>query len=163
MGVFGITGNHEYIGGVEEAVAYLEEHGIRMLRDTCIILRGGITLCGREDRSSMQFGGLRRKGLGELLKDVDRTRPVIMMDHQPFDLDSVAKAGVDVQLSGHTHHGQLWPLNYITKVVYEQSWGYLRKSGTQFYVSSGAGSWGPPVRLGNRPEIVVLTLHFTNQ
>lgn len=163
LGVFGITGNHEYIGGAEEAVAYLEEHGIRMLRDTCIVLRGGITLCGREDRSSVQFGGKRRKGLGELLKDVDRTRPVIMLDHQPFDLDTVAQAGVDVQLSGHTHHGQLWPLNYITKLVYEQSWGYLQKLGTHFYVSSGVGSWGPPVRLGNRPEIVVLTLHFNNQ
>lgn len=163
MGVFGITGNHEYIGGAEEAVAYLEEHGIRMLRDTCIVLRGGITLCGREDRSSVQFGGKRRKGLGELLKDVDRTRPVILMDHQPFGLDTVAQAGVDVQLSGHTHHGQLWPLNYITKLVYEQSWGYLQKLSTHFYVSSGVGSWGPPVRLGNRPEIVVLTLHFNNQ
>lgn len=163
MGVFGVTGNHEYIGGAEEAVAYLEEHGIRMLRDTCIVLRGGITLCGREDRSSMQFGGKRRKVLGELLNDVDRTRPVIVMDHQPFDLDSVAQAGVDVQISGHTHHGQLWPLNYVTRLVYEQSWGYLQKLGTHFYVSSGVGSWGPPVRLGNRPEIVVLTLRFNNQ
>ncbi|HSQ76727.1 MAG TPA: metallophosphoesterase [Bacteroidota bacterium] len=163
MGVFGITGNHEYIGGAEEAVAYLEEHGIQMLRDTCIVLRGGITLCGREDRSSMQFGGKRRKALRELLKDVDRTRPVIVMDHQPFELDTVAHAGVDVQLSGHTHHGQLWPLNYVTTLVYEQSWGYLQKLSTHFYVSSGVGSWGPPVRLGNRPEIVVLTLHFNHQ
>lgn len=163
MGVFGITGNHEYIGGVDDAVAYLEQHGIRMLRDTCVDLGGGITLCGREDRSSMQFAGKRRKALPELLKDVDRARPVILMDHQPFDLDSVAHAGVDVQVSGHTHHGQLWPLNYITALVYEQSWGYLQKRNTHFYVSSGVGSWGPPVRLGNRPEIIVLTLHFDHQ
>jgi len=163
LGVFGITGNHEYIGGAEEAVAYLEQHGVRMLRDSCIVLDGGITLCGREDRSSAQFGGKRRKGLEILLRDVDRTRPLILMDHQPFDLDSVAHAGVDLQVSGHTHHGQLWPLNYITNRVYEQSWGYLQKLGTHFYVSSGVGSWGPPMRLGNRPEIVVLTLHFNGQ
>ena len=163
MGVFGITGNHEYIGGAEEAVAYLEEHGVRMLRDTCVVLDGGITLCGREDRSITQFAGKNRKPLEVLMKDVDRNRPVIMMDHQPFDLDSVARAGVDLQISGHTHHGQIWPLNYITGMVYEQSWGYLQKRDTHFYVSSGVGTWGPPMRLGNRPEIVVLTLTFDNR
>jgi predicted MPP superfamily phosphohydrolase len=163
LGVFGITGNHEYIGGAEEAVAYLEEHGVRMLRDTCVVLDGGITLCGREDRSITQFAGKNRKPLDVLLKDVDQNRPVIMMDHQPFDLDSVARAGVDLQISGHTHHGQIWPLNYITGMVYEQSWGYLQKRDTHFYVSSGVGTWGPPMRLGNRPEIVVLTLTFDNR
>ena len=160
LGVFGITGNHEYIGGAEEAVAYLEEHGVWMLRDTCVVLNGGITLCGREDRSISQFTGKRRKALGLLIQNVDRQRPIILMDHQPFDLDSVALAGVDLQVSGHTHHGQLWPFNYITERVYELSWGYLRKNNTHFYVSSGVGTWGPPMRLGNRPEIVVLTLTF---
>jgi hypothetical protein len=159
-GVFGITGNHEYIGGADEAVAYLEEHGVRMLRDTSVVLDGGITLVGREDRSRSQFSGKRRKPLDQLLENVDWQGPVIMMDHQPFDLDTVAQSGVDVQLSGHTHHGQLWPLSFITRLVYEQSWGYLKKGNTHFYVSSGFGTWGPPVRLGNRPEVVVLTLKF---
>lgn len=162
LGVYGITGNHEYIGGAAKAVAYLEEHGITMLRDTAVVLPNGMTLVGREDRSSRQFGGERRKDLATLLDGVRRDRPIIMMDHQPFDLDSVAAAGVDLQVSGHTHHGQLWPFNYITNMVYEQSWGYLRKGGSQFYVSSGVGSWGPPVRLANRPEIVEITLTFTD-
>ncbi len=162
MGVFGITGNHEYIGGAAQAVAYLQEHGITMLRDTFVVLPNGITLVGREDRSSRQFGGQRRKDLGVLLEGVRHDRPIVMMDHQPFDLDSVEAAGVDLQLSGHTHHGQLWPFNYITNMVYEQSWGYLRKGNAQFYVSSGVGSWGPPVRLANRPEIVEITLTFTD-
>ncbi len=162
FGVFGITGNHEYIGGAEEAVAYLEEHGVQMLRDTSVVLAGGITLIGREDRSRIQFSGKRRTSLEQLLRHVDPARPVIVMDHQPFDLDSVARAGVDLQISGHTHDGQLWPLNYITRLVYEKSWGYLRKGNTHVYVSSGVGTWGPPVRLGNRPEIVVLTLTFTD-
>lgn len=162
-GVFGITGNHEYIGGVDPAVAYLEEHGIRMLRDTAVVLDGGITLIGREDRSITQFSGRRRRPLADLLDGVRRDRPILMMDHQPFDLDSVAQAGVDLQVSGHTHHGQLWPFNYITEMVYELSWGYLQKGASHFYVSSGAGSWGPPIRLGNRPEIVEITLHFTGR
>jgi uncharacterized protein len=160
MGVFGITGNHEYIGGAAKAVAYLEAHGITMLRDSTVVLPHGITLVGREDRSSRQFGGAQRKPLEILLDGVRRDRPIILMDHQPFDLDSVARAGVDLQVSGHTHHGQLWPFNYITEMVYEKSWGYLRKGESQFYVSSGVGSWGPPLRLGNRPEIVELTLTF---
>ncbi len=163
LGVYGITGNHEYIGGAAKAVAYLEEHGITMLRDTFVVLPDGVTLVGREDRSSTQFGGQRRKDLPALLEGVRRDRPIIMMDHQPFDLDSVVAAGVDLQVSGHTHHGQLWPFNHITDLVYEQSWGYLRKGETHFYVSSGVGSWGPPVRLANRPEIVEITLTFTGE
>ena len=160
MGVYGITGNHEYIGGAAKAVAYLQDHGITMLRDTSVVLSHGITLVGREDRSSRQFGGERRKDLTALLEGVRKDGPIILMDHQPFDLDSVAAAGVDLQVSGHTHHGQLWPFNYITNMVYEKSWGYLKKGETHFYVSSGVGSWGPPVRIGNRPEIVEITLTF---
>jgi uncharacterized protein len=159
-GVYGITGNHEYIGGAEKACAYLEAHGIRMLRDTCVEIEGGIVIAGREDRSSRQFGGKQRKSLDELLAGVSPDIPLIMMDHQPFDLQDAAAHGVDLQLSGHTHHGQLWPFNYITSAIYEVSWGYVLKGSTHFYVSSGAGTWGPPVRTGNRPEIVEISMTF---
>jgi uncharacterized protein len=159
-GVYGITGNHEYIGGAEEACAYLEAHGIRMLRDTCVEIEGGILLAGRQDRSSAQFGGKQRKTLDELLGQVTPGMPVILLDHQPFGLEEAASHGVDLQLSGHTHHGQLWPFNFITSAIYEVSWGYLQKGVTHFYVSSGVGTWGPPVRTGNRPEIVEITLRF---
>jgi len=159
-GVYGITGNHEYIGGAEEACKYLEAHGITMLRDTCVEIEGGIVLAGRQDRSSAQFGGNKRKSIDELLAGVDPTMPLILMDHQPFGLEEAATHGVDLQLSGHTHHGQLWPFNYITNAIYEVSWGYLKKGATHFYVSSGVGTWGPPVRTGNRPELVDITLTF---
>jgi hypothetical protein len=159
-GVYGITGNHEYIGGAEQACAYLEAHGIRMLRDTCVEIEGGILLAGRQDRSSRQFGGEPRKSLDALLGGMNVRAPLILMDHQPFDLDEAAAHGVDLQLSGHTHHGQLWPFNYITSAIYEVSWGYLLKGSTHYYVSSGAGTWGPPVRTGNRPEIVEITMTF---
>jgi predicted MPP superfamily phosphohydrolase len=158
MGVYAITGNHEYIGGVEAAVAYLREHGITVLRDSSVVLDGGLTLVGREDRSVVTMAGKTRKGLKELMGGVDSSRPVILMDHQPFHLEEAVEAGVDLQLSGHTHHGQLWPLNLITRAVYEVSWGYLRKGKTHIYVSSGIGSWGPPVRTGNHPELVRILL-----
>lgn len=162
LGVFAITGNHEYIGGVEPACAYLEAHGIRVLRDQTIDI-AGITIVGREDRAIYAFDKKKRKHLSELMQDVDRSRPIIMMDHQPFRLEEAVEQGVDLQLSGHTHHGQLWPAGFITKRIFEVSWGYKKKENTHFYVSCGVGTWGPPVRTGNRPEIVLVKLRFTEQ
>jgi uncharacterized protein len=160
LGVFGITGNHEFIGGAEASVAYLEKHGITMLRDTAVLVGNCLWIAGRNDRDMPRFTGKRRKELNEVLAEVDFSKPVLLMDHQPFHLEKTAEAGVDLQLSGHTHNGQLWPLNYITQAIYELDHGYLKKDNTHFYVSCGAGTWGPPLRLGNRPEIVLLHLEF---
>jgi predicted MPP superfamily phosphohydrolase len=159
-GVYGITGNHEYIGGVEPAVNYLEKHGVIMLRDTAVKINNSFFIVGREDRSINQFAGKRRKKLNEIMEKVDKSYPIIMMDHQPFGLNEAVENGIDLQLSGHTHHGQLWPFNYITEMVYEVSWGYKKKGNTHFYVSSGYGGWGPPIRLGSRTEIVNIKLEF---
>lgn len=159
LGVIAITGNHEYIGGVERACQYLAEHGITVLRDEAVTI-DSMYLIGREDRSIKQFTGKRRKTLQELMASVDKNHPVILMDHQPFQLDEAVNSGVDLQISGHTHHGQLWPFNFVTKKVYELSWGYEKRGETHFYVSSGVGTWGPPVRTGNRPEIVNIRLSF---
>ena len=159
-GVYGATGNHEYIGGAEEACRYLEDHGIVMLRDSVVVLPVGVVVVGREDRSIGQFAGQSRKSLSQILEKVDRTRPIIVMDHQPSGLQEAALAGIDLQISGHTHNGQLWPFNYIADAVYECSWGYHKKGQTQYYVSCGVGTWGPPVRVGNTPEIMVMTLSF---
>ncbi|MEK6755705.1 MAG: metallophosphoesterase [Bacteroidota bacterium] len=160
LGVFAITGNHEYIGGVEEACKYLADHNITVLRDSSVNVNGAIYLVGREDRSITQFSRKTRKPLSELMVDVDKEQPIILMDHQPIGLDEAAEHGVDLQLSGHTHHGQIWPFNLITKAIYELSWGYKKKGETHVYVSSGVGTWGPPVRLGNKPEIVNIKLAF---
>ncbi len=158
FGVYAITGNHEYIGGVEAACKYLTEHGITMLRDSSVKIDDSVYIVGREDRAISQFAGRRRKSLDELMTHVDRSYPVILMDHQPFRLGEAVNAGVDLQLSGHTHHGQLWPFNFITRKIYEVSWGYKKKGNTHVYVSSGVGTWGPPVRIGNTPEIVNVRL-----
>lgn len=160
LGVYAVTGNHEYIGGVEAACRYLTEHNVTVLRDTAVLIDDRFYLVGREDRSINQFAGRKRKSLDSLMVGVDRSRPIILMDHQPFQLDEASKAGADLQLSGHTHHGQLWPLNYITKMVYQVSWGYEKIGDTHYYISCGFGSWGPPIRLGHRPEVILLTLTF---
>ncbi|MGB2867809.1 MAG: metallophosphoesterase [Bacteroidota bacterium] len=160
-GVFAITGNHEYIGGVEEACKYLGEHGITVLRDDVVTVGDSVVVVGREDRSIRQFTGKARKPLNELMAAVDKSLPILLMDHQPFKLDEAVHNGVDLQLSGHTHHGQLWPFNFISKKIFELSWGYKRKGNTHFYVSCGVGTWGPPVRTGNRPEIINLKIRFT--
>ena len=163
LGVWACTGNHEYIGGAEPAVRYLEAHGIRVLRDEAVALPGGIWLAGREDRMKGRFTGAERRPLAEVLRAADRARPVILMDHQPFRLDDATRHGVDLQVSGHTHHGQLWPLSLITRSIYPISYGYGRIGGTQIYVSCGFGTWGPPVRVGNRPEIVLIEVAFNLQ
>lgn len=160
FGVYAITGNHEFIGGAEPAVKYLREHGINVLRDSSILIDNRFYLVGREDRDKPRFTGKSRRELAELIQQVDVSRPVILMDHQPFNLEAASRQGVDLQISGHTHHGQLWPFNYITRAIYELSQGYKQIGQTHFYVSTGFGTWGPPVRLGNRPEIVQIKLIF---
>jgi len=160
LGVYAIPGNHEYIGGVEAAIKYLTENGIIMLRDNSVFMENSFYLVGRDDRDKTRFTGKKRMELTELLKGIDKSFPIILLDHQPFNLNKAAYLGVDLQLSGHTHHGQIWPLNYITNVMYDVSWGSKKIGKTQFYVSSGFGTWGPPVRLGNTPEIVLLNLTF---
>jgi predicted MPP superfamily phosphohydrolase len=158
-GTYAVTGNHEYIGGVEEACAYLSANGVRMLRDGALTI-GGVCLIGREDRSKKQFTGVDRKPLDVIMKGVDRSLPLILMDHQPFRLSDAVGQGVDLQLSGHTHNGQLWPGSVITGLVYEVSWGLKRIGRTHVYVSSGFGTWGPPSRVGTIPEVVHIKLRF---
>ena len=160
-GLYAITGNHEYIGGAGRTIPYIESKGIRILKDETVVLPGGIQLVGRLDRDSFRFNGTERKPLGELLNDIDFSKPVILLDHQPVHLDESEKHGIDLQLSGHTHNGQLWPLNYITGAVYELSNGYERKGNTQIIVSSGYGLWGPRIRLGSRSEVLLINIKFT--
>jgi uncharacterized protein len=159
-GIFAVTGNHEYIGGVEEAINYLSALDITVLRDRVVKINKSFYIAGRDDRSINQFSGSKRKELKELLSGIDSAMPVILMDHQPFSLKKTAETSVDLQLSGHTHHGQLWPFNFITSMIYEVSAGYLKINNTNFYVSSGYGTWGPPIRTNSRPEILDIAINF---
>jgi predicted MPP superfamily phosphohydrolase len=159
LGVYAISGNHEYIGGIDKTLPYLKSIHIRMLIDEVITLPNGIQLVGRNDHSAGR-GANAPKPLPELISGIDREKPIVVMNHQPFNLQEAADSQVDLHLSGHTHNGQLWPFNYITKAMFELSWGYLKKGDTHFYVSSGYGTWGPSVRTGNRPEVVIFKLKF---
>ena len=159
LGIYAISGNHEYIGGIDRTLPYLKSINIKMLMDETIVLSNGIQIVGRND-ISVGRGANARKSLAELSSGLDFSRPVIVMNHQPYDLQEAVDAKVDLHLSGHTHNGQLWPFNYLIKSIFELSWGYLKKADTHFYVSSGYGTWGPTVRIGNRPEVVVFKLKF---
>lgn len=155
LGVYAVTGNHEYYGGMERACEYITEHGVKVLRDSTVLIDSSFYIVGRDDREVRK-----RKQLAELMEKVDKRLPVILMDHQPFHLEEAEVNGVDLQLSGHTHHGQMWPFNYVTDIVYELAYGYVVKGSTHIYVSSGVGTWGPPIRIGADPEIVNIRLEF---
>jgi uncharacterized protein len=161
LGIYAVPGNHEHFGDINKACAYLTAHGIVMLRDQSVKVGDAFYLVGREDPTVGRFNGHPRKALPELMIAVDKTYPVIMMDHQPFNLNEAVAEEVDLQISGHTHYGQLWPVSYIVRAIYELAWGYKKTRNTHFYVSDGVGTWGPPVRIGNRPEIV--SIHITFQ
>jgi predicted MPP superfamily phosphohydrolase len=161
LGVFSVTGNHEYYGGLKQNLQYLARARVRVLQDEALKIDDGFYLIGRKDRTALSFGET-RKTLKEILNSVDSTLPLILLDHQPYRLQEAEDAGIDLQLSGHTHAGQLIPLNWINKKVWEQYWGYLRKGKTQYYVSCGVGTWGPPARTGSTPEIIEIRLTFNS-
>ena len=145
-------GNHEYITGIDKALNLLEQTGIRILRDKSISV-GDVTIIGRDDRSNRS-----RKSVARLMQGVTRGDYIILLDHQPFNLAEAEQNGVDLQLSGHTHRGQVWPLNWVTKKMYECYYGQWRKGKTDYYVSSGMGIWGGKFRIGTDSEYAVITV-----
>ncbi len=160
LGVYAIPGNHEYIGRhLKEFSEYLQTAGVHSLIDEKVQIGAGFTLIGRDDRAAERFDGHKRKSLSELMEGLDQSKPIILLDHQPFGLEEAEQAQVDLQLSGHTHRGQLWPNQFITGKVYELDYGYKKKGNTHVIVSSGYGTWGPPLRIGSPPEIVVVEIH----
>ena len=149
---YACLGNHEYITGIDKALDLLDETGIRLLRDKGASI-DGVTILGRDDRSNR-----RRKSVEQLMQGIDRNNYIILLDHQPFKLEEAEQNGVDLQLSGHTHRGQVWPLNWVTKKMYECDYGQWRRSTTNYYVSSGIGIWGGKFRIGTDSEYAVITV-----
>lgn len=157
--VFAVLGNHEYIGGIDRAIKYITDHSIQILRDeiTCV---AGITIIGRDDVSSKRFW-YTRTSLDSLLNHTSPEEPTILMDHQPYHLEEAVNNKIDVQLSGHTHYGQVWPLNLIVSRIFEVSRWYKKKRNTHIIVSSGFGTWWPPIRTNSRAELWCLEMEFT--
>ena len=121
------------------------------LSDETVVIDSCIAIIGRDDRTNM-----RRKPLSSFLSPLSSF--TIVLDHQPYNLDRAEQAGVDFQLSGHTHRGQVWPISWITDHVYECSWGSHQRGHTRYYVSSGIGIWGGKFRIGTQSEFVVASL-----
>ncbi|MCJ7688084.1 MAG: metallophosphoesterase [Clostridiaceae bacterium] len=161
-GVYAAFGNHEYYGGSIDEIVYEYENSARLniLRDKTVKIDNSFYLVGREDISYERYSKTKRKSIEELLKDTDKLLPIIVIDHQPTNLSQGEKAGVDLQFSGHTHKGQLLPANIITKKIYENDFGLLTKDSYNVVVSSGVGTWGPPIRIGSSSEIVQVELEF---
>jgi len=161
LGVYTINGNHEFINGYRESVEFIKKSGISLLADSSIVIDSSLVIVGREDLSINRFANKKRKELSELMASVKELNlPVILLDHQPYNLEQAEQNGVDLQLSGHTHNGQLFPANLIVQKIYEKAWGYHKRGNTQYYISSGAGVWGPPVRLGSDSEVILLKIKF---
>jgi predicted MPP superfamily phosphohydrolase len=160
-GVFFVTGNHEYYAGVDDWLAFYATLGIRTLRNQRVVVApergGGFDLAGIDDHNAAGAG--HGPDLPAALAGRDPARPLVLLAHQPRQVRSARHHGVGLQLSGHTHGGQLWPWHYI---VSAQQGGLLAghswHGDTQLYVSRGCGYWGPPVRVGAPAEITRVIL-----
>ena len=108
---------------------------------------------GRDDRMNR-----RRRPLKDLVASADKSKYLILLDHQPYHLEQAEREGIDFQFSGHTHHGQVWPISWITDMMYECAFGTYQRSSTNYYVSSGMGIWGGKFRIGTHSEYLVLTI-----
>lgn len=153
--VYSSLGNHDRFEQGVDLVDVLNKSNLHVLYDESVVLDNGITLVGRRDYSDRP-----RTELGKLLDEVDHTHPVIVLDHQPYELDAEQKLGTDLVVSGHTHRGQMAPFSLITNRIFENDWGYLQKGQLHSIVSSGFGFWGTPIRTGTRSEIVQIHVKF---
>lgn len=155
LGVYLAPGNHEFISGIVPSLDFLKKTQIQVLMDSAALVDDSFWIIGRDDRSNP-----RRLPLSQILKQTDPSQPLILLDHQPYHLEEAEANAIDLQLSGHTHAGQLWPFNLIVDKIYEVGHGYKQKGNTHIYVSSGLALWGPEFRVGTQSEIVVFNVHF---
>ncbi|WP_455661663.1 metallophosphoesterase [Pradoshia sp.] len=156
LGVYMSPGNHDYYGDdLNELKEELEDGGIRLLMDETEEI-DGLYLVGRKDMTDDK-----RASISELVEGLDdQSKPIIMLDHTPMELTQAEESGVDIILSGHTHRGQVFPGNLVTDWIYENDWGHLKKGNLHSFVSSGFGTWGPPLRIGSRSEVWVIDVNF---
>ena len=153
-GSFGVVGNHEFYGGQQHG-SFFGKAGIKMLYDTIINIDNSFYIAGRYDERLRS-----RKTIGDIMESMTPDLPVILLDHRPTQLQEISRTSVNAQFSGHTHNGQLFPLNYIIHQIYELSWGYRKIGNTHFFVTSGLRLWGPPVKTAGKSEIVLVDFMF---
>lgn len=154
FGVFGVLGNHEFYRGHTDG-AFFKQAGIVLLNDSLAKIGQSFIVAGRLDEHFRN-----RKSVEEILGNNHPQLPVLMVDHRPTRFDEVIQFSVDAHFSGHTHNGQLFPINFIIKNMYELAWGYKKKKDTHFFVTSGLRLWGPPVKTAGKSEIMVVDITF---
>jgi predicted MPP superfamily phosphohydrolase len=161
-GVYFVTGNHEYFSGAEAWLNELNRLGIRVLRNERVPIgnaAAGFDLAGVDDRSAAHHGGLAPEAaVARALADRDSRRELVLLAHQPRTLLDAERFDVGLQISGHTHGGQMWPFNFVVRLQQPFVAGLHRRGRSQIYVSRGTGYWGPPMRLGAPAEITEIRL-----
>lgn len=133
----------------------MDKIGIRVLADETALVSDDFYIIGRKDLAAKS-----RITTTALVADLDQNKPMIMMDHQPVEFDEASDSGIDLLLSGHTHKGQLFPANLITRWIFENHYGHIMRGQLHSIVTSGFGTWGPHLRIGSRAEIVEINLKF---
>ena len=157
---YAVTGNHEFINGVDECVSSMEDLGMTVLRNRMVVDEGtGLQILGVDDSSGQSAFAPERYELSDFAGDLDGDRPSVFLNHAPLDFQKAADLGIGLELSGHTHGGQLWPIGNVTKLIYRAGdRGLHRRSNSYLHVSKGGGTWGPPMRVGASPEMTILKL-----
>ena len=167
LGHWAVPGNHEYISGsIDKSMDFLRRVGMQVLRDQWAVVDNSFVLAGRDDRSKPGFTGVQRASLADILADLPeqhRHLPLVVLDHQPAALDEAREAGAVLELSGHTHYGQLWPFNFVVERRYINPLGLLIMDSFHSIVSAGTGTWGPPLRNTGRAQVLLVTVHFVPQ
>lgn len=176
-GTYGVFGNHDVserlLGGFSVSLdadevrdsrfdTFAEKANITILDDESVCIDDAFYLVGRMDASKPGDGTKNRMTPEEILKDLDKSKPILVMEHQPKQLQELSDAGADMQLCGHTHDGQLFPGNLLLGLIWENPRGYLQKGNLHSIVTSGVGVWGPAMRTGTDSEICPITIHFSD-
>ena len=140
--------------------SFLEKANVKMLRDESLLIDDSFYLVGRIDYHKYGMEVEKRKTIEELVSSFDKSKPIILIDHEPYELEKIAKVGVDLDLSGHTHNGQMFPSNVFIKFIWKNPHGLLKVDNMYSAVTSGVGVYGPNMRVGTTAEVMVLYLSF---
>lgn len=146
----------------QSMLSFLETSNITLLSDTSLIIDNAFYLVGRKDASIEESTGISRKSAAELAQEMDTSKPIFVMDHQPDDFFELSTSGMDLDLSGHTHNGQMFPGNIVTHLMWKNSYGYKKIHNLHSIVTSGVGVWGPNMRVGTKSEVVCITVNFSS-
>ncbi|MFH2011145.1 MAG: metallophosphoesterase [Pseudomonadota bacterium] len=164
LGKYGVTGNHEFYTGIEQSERFTEDSGFKLLRNQYVNLGDIINIIGLDDPTAERFKNIVGEDITKLFSRCDPNLFTILLCHQPrkFRENSLSMP-FDLQLSGHTHKGQMFPFNLITHIFFPLQGGFFEVNGKKLYESRGTGTWGPPLRFLSPPEIVVIKLESTGK